>query len=92
MIEVWIEKPLYANFVYVRDRYIKEAEVTGQMLHIATPKGERTCTPQEWLDGAKRMEKQFRFPEPMILWGNYVTPSPKRISEIEEVEGQQSLL
>lgn len=73
MIEVFISKPLYNNFAYINESYIKKAEKLNQKLHIKTPKGEITCTPQEWLKGAKRMEKVFLRPnEPMVLFGNNI--------------------
>ena len=73
MIEVFIKKPIYNNFVYVRDLYLKQAEYTGEKLHIKTPKGELVCTPEEWKKGAKYMEKVFKYAgEPMKLWGNNV--------------------
>lgn len=77
MITVRITKPLYDTFVYVRELYINRAKQTGQRLRIITGKHERICTPQDWLTGAKRMEKVFKDPRnPMVLWGNYVTPRP----------------
>lgn len=73
MIEVFIAKPLFGNFCYIRDLYIKKAEKSYQKLKITTPKGELICTPQEWLRTAKKMEKVFLRPDqPMVLWGNHV--------------------
>lgn len=86
MVEVRIEKPLYGNFCYIRDVYINKAERSKDMLKVITPYGERVCSPKEWKDTGKKMEKRFKFPQPMILWGNYVTPYDTQI------EGQQSLL
>jgi len=73
MIEVFIEKPIYGNFVYVRDSYLNKAERTGDKLRIKTPKGGIVCTYEQWKHGAKYMEKVFKRPdEPMKLWGNKV--------------------
>jgi hypothetical protein len=78
MIEVFIQKPSYDSFVYVRDIYITRAEKTNQLLRIKTPKHERICSAAEWKQGAKVMKKVFLKPdEPMILWGNYVTKNPE---------------
>jgi hypothetical protein len=84
MIEVHIEKPIYGNFVFIRDMYIKQAQRAHDKLHIRTPKGEIVCTPEEWLKGAKKMEKRFKYPEPMILFGKDVPLYP--------VQGQTPLL
>ena len=73
MIEIFIQKPIYSNFVYIYDKYLKQAERNGDRLHIKTPKGEIVCTPEQWRRQAKIMKKVFKRPnEPMTLIGNYV--------------------
>lgn len=73
MIEVFIEKPLYGNMCFVRDTYINKAKASGEKLHVKSPKGELTCTADEWLKGAKLMEKVFLRPnQPMRLFGKNV--------------------
>jgi hypothetical protein len=79
MVEVFVKKPLYDNFVFIRDIYINEAERSNQKLRIRIPRGERVCTPGEWKRGAKYMEKVFLRPgEPMKLWGNHVPTTDPR--------------
>ena len=74
-IEVTINKPLYFNYCFIRDKYIKQARRTGKKLHITIPGViEGYFTASEWMKNAKRMEKEFKIPgHPMILYGNYVT-------------------
>jgi hypothetical protein len=72
-IEIKIYKPLYGTFCYIRDTYIWEAQRTGKKLRITVPQGVGIMTAEEWLNGAKRMEKVFKIPtKPMILYGNEV--------------------
>ena len=73
MVKVNILKPVYGNFVYIRNTYINEALKKGVDLEITVPNGTATVNPNEWLKGAKRLEKEFRIPgHPMILFGNHV--------------------
>lgn len=75
-IEISFSKPLFeyegGQFLYLRDKYLREARRTGKPMRIKTPEGEALYTYEEWMEGAKRMEEVFKFPSsPMILWGNY---------------------
>lgn len=72
MIEIYIQKPLGKNLVFVRDKYIKLAEKSGEKLHIATPRGDIVCTPAQWKYKARKMQKRFKFSDAMVLWGNIV--------------------
>jgi len=72
-IEITIFKPLYGNFCYIRDSYIRESKRTGKKLKIKLPNGTGIMSADEWMDGAKRIEKVFKIPEkPMVLYGNDV--------------------
>lgn len=72
-IDINIKNPLYGDFVYVRDKFIKQAQQERKLLRITTPNGTGLVTPKQWLKDAKKMEKEFKIPGvPMILWGNYV--------------------
>lgn len=75
-IEISIGKPLFeyegGHFIYIRDKYLREAKKTGKPMRIKTPEGEALYTYEEWMKGAKRMEQVFKFPDhPLLLWGNY---------------------
>jgi hypothetical protein len=71
-IEIEIREPLFGNFVYIRDKYIREAFETGSFLKITTPHGTGYHSPKEWMKDAKKMEKEFKIPgKPMILYGNH---------------------
>ena len=73
MIEVIIEKPLYRNFVYVRDLYLNKAISRGERLKVTIPEGTAIIDPKEWMKTGKKMSKVFKRPEePMILYGNVV--------------------
>lgn len=70
-VAVHIQKPLYGSFVYVRDKYIKEAQNKGLPLRISCPGSICLVSPEEWLKDAKRIEKVYLQPNnPMILFGN----------------------
>ena len=72
-IKVEIRKPLYGTFCYIRDVYISRAKKEGKMLEITIPQGTMIVSPEEWMEGAKRMEKVFKIPnKPMVLYGNNV--------------------
>ena len=84
MVDVFIKKPLYGTMVYVREMYLDRARKMNVKLHIQSPNGEITCTADEWMKGAKYMEKVFLRPEePMRLWGKQLPV---------EVKGQPRLL
>ena len=72
-------KPLYDGekgyFCYIYDKVIKLAEKENKYLRITVPSGVMVITPKKWMKGAKLMEKVFKLPIPMKLWGNWVTPS-----------------
>lgn len=70
-VHVTIQKPLYGTFVYVRDKYLKQAirEHTDITIHS----GEYSCTvsPIRWIMDGKKLEKVFLIPDkPMVLYGN----------------------
>lgn len=76
MVEVEIRKPLFDNFVYIRDVYLNRAKREGVPIKIKIPegayKGEYVTSYEEFMKGAKKMEKVFNIPnKPMVLWGNY---------------------
>jgi len=72
-IEVEIKKPLYGTKVFIRDKYIKQAQKEGKKLRIISGDMTGIYEPSEWLEKAEKMEKVFNFPDrPMILWGNYL--------------------
>lgn len=79
-ITVDIKKPLFdyeeVDFVYIRDKYIREAKRKNKFLKIITPKGVHYTSPQDWLKNCKKINKVFKFPDkPMKLVGNYATPN-----------------
>lgn len=87
-VEVDIRKPLYGNFVYIRDKYIRQAINEGKQLMIQVPTGTGIHDPREWIRTGKKMLKEFKIPgRPMTLWGNHV----ELIEESSEEE-QKSLL
>lgn len=97
MIEVTINKPLYGNYVYIRDIYLKKAKQLGVKLKINIPKGSAIVDPSEWMKNGKKMEKYFKNPKvPMILYGGNV-PLPSEKGTVEKKEelkdpGTQSLI
>jgi hypothetical protein len=81
-IDVNIKKPLYANFVRIRDKYIYQAIKEKKKLRITIPQGTGIHDPQEWMKTGKRVEQVFLMPDnPMILWGNYVKITPAQKEE-----------
>ena len=75
-IEVTFTKPLHDNFLFLRDKYIKQAKREKKLLKIITPAGIHYTTPKDWLKGAKYLEQEFRIPGvPLRMWGNYATPN-----------------
>ena len=72
-VKVNIRKPVYGNFCYIRDTYIRQARDKNIPLEITVPDGTATMTVAQWMDGAKRLEKVFKIKNhPMILYGNHV--------------------
>ena len=72
-VEVKIRKPLYGNYVYVRDVFVERAISLNKKMRITVPNGVGIHDPHEWKETGKIMEKIFKRPdEPMILYGNTV--------------------
>lgn len=72
-VDINIRKPVYGNFCYIRDKYIKQAKVQRKWLRITTPNGIGYCSPDWWQGTGKRLAKEFKIPgSPMILYGNHV--------------------
>jgi len=88
-IEVYIQKPVYGSFCYVRDKYLKQAKREGKLLKISCPDASCIVSWSDWLSDAKRMEKVFLQPtNPMVLYGNSVS----KFSGREEVKAEQRRL
>lgn len=69
-----IRKPLYNNFVYIRESILKSTD----KLKVKIPNGEAVINTEEWIKSGKRMEKVFKIPNcPMILFGNYLPINEK---------------
>jgi len=74
-INVDIKKPIYGNYVGVRELYIWKAKREHKMLRITTPNGTTTISPTRYLEGATRIEKVFLIPDrPMVLYCKLLTP------------------
>jgi len=74
-IYVNIKKPIYDNYVGIRETYIWKAKRQGKLLKITTPHGTTIISPTKYLDGADRIEKVFLRPdEPMILYCKNLKP------------------
>jgi len=70
-LEVNIAKPMYGTYVYLWDKYIKDAKRAKLPLRITIPQGSGIYWADEWVKGSRTMEKVFLRPdEPMILIGN----------------------
>jgi len=74
-IKVLVKKPTHKDYVFVKDKYIKQAERTGKRLQIVTPAGERICSAKDWMDGGRRVERQCGEFRPLVMWGNTIFPS-----------------
>lgn len=80
--DVVIRKPLYHNFVYIRDSILYRAINQHLLLRIRIPQGMGIADPKKWIKTGKRMEKVFKIPNhPMILYGNYVHVEEPRTKE-----------
>lgn len=68
-IYVNIKKPIYANYVGIRDKYIYQALREHKQLRIETPNGTTTISPKEILKKGDIIEKEFLIPgHPMKLY------------------------
>ncbi len=73
MKEIIIRKPLYDNFVNLREKYLREAIRRREPLKITIPQGSAVINPKEWIRTGKATEQVFLIPDrPMKMWGNYV--------------------
>ena len=79
MNSITIRKPLYDNFLYLRDRVLFDAIRNGNQLKVIIPDGSAIIDPREWIRTGKKMEKVFKIPtRPMILYGNHLKINPKQ--------------
>ena len=79
-IDINIGKPVYetdkGSFVYIRDKFIKQAQKENKYLRITVPKGTGIVTPNKWMKNAKKLEQIFKIPtSPMVLYGNVIEVS-----------------
>lgn len=89
LIKVHINRPVFGSFVYVRDKYLKQAKRENKHLKISCPDASCIVSATEWLSDAKRMEKVFLHPtNPMVLYGNDINKFSRR----EEVKADQRRL
>jgi hypothetical protein len=77
MQEVFIKKPLYGRFVYIRDTILNEAIRRREKLLVKIPDCSAIVDPYTWkieaIKNSKVMKKVFNYSEyPMILFGGYV--------------------
>lgn len=96
-IEIKFEKPLFTYgegfFIYLRDKYLKEAKKTGKVMRIETSEGVGYYTYKEWKDGAKYMEQVFKFKDmPLKLWGNYLIVGNNKEKYDDDYNHEQLLL
>lgn len=83
-LNITINKPIYANYCGIREKYIWQAKRQKKMLRITTPNGVGTISPTKFMKGAERIEKVFLIPDkPMVLYANHV-PIDKEEPEIIE--------
>lgn len=79
MEKVNILKPVYGNFVYIRESILKKAIQKGEGLEVTIPAGSAVIDPKKWIETGKRLEKVFKIPGvPMILIGNHVPIEEKK--------------
>lgn len=72
-IDINIRKPVFGNFCYIRETYIKQARREGKLLKITTPNGTGIISPDDWEKNGKVLLKEFKIPgRPMRLVGNHV--------------------
>ena len=68
-----IKKPIYGNYVYIRDIYVDMAINRHTGLEIIIPAGRAVVDPAKWKAEGKVMKKVFNYVDrPMILYGGYV--------------------
>ncbi len=72
-INIEIRKPIYANYIAIRDKYLLEAKRTKKLLRITIPAGTAIVSYATWMKDAKLIEKEFKIPgHPMKLWANFL--------------------
>ena len=82
VIKVKILKPIYGNYVGIREKYIRQAQKYHKDLQITTPNGVTTISPTRFLQGAERIEKVFLIPEhPMVLYCKNLVPDKEEPKE-----------
>jgi hypothetical protein len=81
--KIVITKPLYDNYVCIREKYVDRAIKNRDQLLIEIPQGRAIHNPKDWKLTGKIMEKVFLRPdEPMRLICNYA--NFKKMSPEEE--------
>ncbi len=83
-MEINIRKPIYGNYVSIREKYLKEAIRNKEPIVLTLPNGTCTVDPKWWMEKGELIEKTFKYPnQPMRMWANH---APIKSKEEEEEE------
>jgi hypothetical protein len=97
LLTIDIRKPLFGNFVYLRDIYIDRAIRQKTKIRVKIPNGEAIIEPAKWKNWAiknnKVMKKVFKFPDnPMVLYGGWLKAIPPKTEAEKQKELDDHLL
>ena len=82
-----LHKPIYESFYAIWDKWLKIAKSRNLTLVVNSKFGKSTYSYQEWMNGAKRMERYYKNPdEPMIFWGKNLLPEIRKREKRKKIE------
>lgn len=73
------EKPIYGSTFSIYDKWLKIAKRKNMTIIAKSEFGIATYTVDEWLKGAKKIEKVHNFPDnPMVMYSRSILPDIKK--------------
>lgn len=84
MISIKINKPIYATYIAIRDKYLDQAIRLKTHIRVEIPQGVYLVDPKKWIKTGRKQEKVFLIPgKPMVLYENHCERFPKEKQELE---------
>lgn len=84
------EKPIYGSTFSIYDKWLKIAKRKNMTIIAKSEFGTATYTVDEWLKGAKKIEKVHNFPDnPMIMYSRSILPDIKKRDKRKKLEAKK---
>lgn len=84
------EKPIYGSTFSIYDKWLKIAKRKNMTIIAKSEFGTATYTVDEWLKGAKKIEKVHNFPDnPMVMYSRSILPDIVKRNKHKKLEAKK---